>query len=97
MNHIQLLTVRERRMLKRIEMLKNIEHPPDQKEDLAQERYLTEWNRKHGKRTGEHEQETEKEVIQEKVSLLPKWWPGRIFVSGFYWCWNDQKEMGETG
>lgn len=39
-------------MLKRIEMLKNIEHPPDPKEDLAQERYLTEWNRKHGKRTG---------------------------------------------
>lgn len=64
MNHIQLLTVRERRMLKRIEMLKNIEHPPDQKEDLAQERYLTEWNRKHGKRTGKDEQETEKEVIQ---------------------------------
>lgn len=31
---------------------------------LAQERYLTEWNRKHGKRTGKDEQETEKEVIQ---------------------------------
>lgn len=45
-------------------LLNRQEHPPDPKEDLAQERYLAEWSRKHGKRTGKHEQETEKEVIQ---------------------------------
>ena len=45
-------------------LLNRQEHPPDPKEDLAQERYLAEWSRKHGKRTGKDEQETEKEVIQ---------------------------------
>ena len=45
-------------------LLNRTEHPLDPKEDLAQERYLTEWNRKHGKRTGKDEQETEKELIQ---------------------------------
>ena len=52
-------------------LLNRSEHPPDPKEDLAQERYLAEWNRKHGKRTGEHEQETEKEVIQADSRLQP--------------------------
>lgn len=45
-------------------LLNRTEHQKDPKEDLAQERYLTEWNIKHGKRTGKDEQETEKEVIQ---------------------------------
>lgn len=47
------------------------ERPKDPEEDLAQERYLTEWNRKHGKRTGKDEQETEKEVIQADSRLQP--------------------------
>lgn len=30
-------------------LLNRSEHPPDPKEDLAQERYLAEWSRNHGK------------------------------------------------
>lgn len=52
-------------------LLNRTEHQPDPKEDLVQERYLAEWSRKYGKRTGKHEQETEKEVIQADSRVQP--------------------------
>lgn len=38
-----------------------------------------------------------KKLFKKRSAFYPHGGPDAFFVPGFYRCWNDQKEMGETG